>query len=251
MPFIDSKSALAKELAGVHLFHSAGSNCSQRVRIALEEKGVPWTSHHLDLARREHHDPAYVEIHPHGLVPALVHDGRVMIESIDIISYIDEAFEGPALSVPEGPLRGRMMELLKDADSFQGTIRVLSYDVLFRGVRTISAGDIEAARGRGVGEAMLAFMRDYSEAGDAWGRRVDEGRREADAALARLERGLERNPWLAGPEHSLADIAWSVNALRLAKCRHPTDAFPLYTDWARRAMERPAFERAVSSYVPR
>ena len=34
-------------MRGLHLFHFVLSNCSQRVRLGLEEKGLDWTSHHL------------------------------------------------------------------------------------------------------------------------------------------------------------------------------------------------------------
>ena len=83
---------------GLHLYHFTFSNCSQRVRIALEEKGLRWTSHHLDLAANEHATPEYRTINPNGVVPTLVHDGRVYIESNDIISYLDEAFPEPPLT---------------------------------------------------------------------------------------------------------------------------------------------------------
>lgn len=41
-------------MTGLHLFHFAMSNRSQRVRVGLEEQGLSWTSHHLKLAANEH-----------------------------------------------------------------------------------------------------------------------------------------------------------------------------------------------------
>ena len=73
------------ELAGLHLYHADMSNCSMRVRMTLEEKNLPWTSHHLDLRKKEAVTPEYFGIHPKGLVPTLVHDGVVHIESNEII----------------------------------------------------------------------------------------------------------------------------------------------------------------------
>ena len=68
------------KLEGLHLFHADMSNCSMRVRMALTEKDLPWTSHHLDLRKKEAVTPEYFGIHPKGLVPTLVHDGVVHIE---------------------------------------------------------------------------------------------------------------------------------------------------------------------------
>ena len=35
-----------KSWKGLHLLHFAGSSCSQKVRILLGEKNLPWVSHH-------------------------------------------------------------------------------------------------------------------------------------------------------------------------------------------------------------
>lgn len=59
-------------LDGMHLFHADISNCSMRVRMVLAEKELPWTSHHLDLRKKETVTPEYFGIHPKGLVPTLV-----------------------------------------------------------------------------------------------------------------------------------------------------------------------------------
>ena len=37
------------DFKGLHLYHAGVSNCSMRVRLTLEEKKLPWTSHHVDL----------------------------------------------------------------------------------------------------------------------------------------------------------------------------------------------------------
>jgi len=41
----------------LELYHNNVSVCAQKVRIVLAEKDVPWTSHHLSLARGEHLTP--------------------------------------------------------------------------------------------------------------------------------------------------------------------------------------------------
>ena len=93
MGVVTPKNKEVTALEGIHLYHGGMSNCSMRVRLTLEEKGLPWTSHHLDLRKAENITPEYFGIHPKGLVPALVHDGFVHIESTDIINYIDTTFD--------------------------------------------------------------------------------------------------------------------------------------------------------------
>ena len=81
----------------LELWHTANSTCSQKVRIALAEKGLAWTSHHLNLRAFEQLSPAFLALNPAGMVPVLRHDGRVLRESLAINEYLDEVFPAPAL----------------------------------------------------------------------------------------------------------------------------------------------------------
>ena len=49
---VDPTNKSVTELRGLHLFHADISNCSMRVRMALAEKGLPWTSHPATCERK-------------------------------------------------------------------------------------------------------------------------------------------------------------------------------------------------------
>jgi maleylacetoacetate isomerase len=70
------------------------SSSSYRVRIALNLKGIEFRQVPVHLVRNdgEQHQPAYREINPLGLVPALVHGGQVVVQSLAICEYLEEAF---------------------------------------------------------------------------------------------------------------------------------------------------------------
>ena len=82
----------------LELYHNGASTCSQKVRMILAEKGLDYTSHPVDLIAGEQHAPAYIKLNPNHVVPTLVDDGAVLIESTLINEYLDEAF-------PEPPMR--------------------------------------------------------------------------------------------------------------------------------------------------
>ena len=82
-------------LEGLHLYHGDISNCSMRVRTTLVEKGLDWTSHHIDLRKKENISDDYFGINPNGLVPTLVDDGVVHIESNDIIIILTTHIQNP------------------------------------------------------------------------------------------------------------------------------------------------------------
>ena len=149
MPKIETpESPIISQLQGLHLFHFDGAPCAQRVRFALGEKGltrgreekfdsvmpsamegVPgsWVSRVVSLVRKDHMTQAYSEIHPNMVVPALVHDGNLYLESMDIIKYLDEAFGGTPL-IPKAPeLRAATMRRVEQAKELHRSIRFVTF----------------------------------------------------------------------------------------------------------------------------
>jgi maleylacetoacetate isomerase/maleylpyruvate isomerase len=80
------------------------SSAAYRVRIALNIKGVEYDSRSVHLVRDggEQHSPAYRQINPQGLVPALVHEDRIYSQSLAIIEYLEERYPEPSL-LPRDP----------------------------------------------------------------------------------------------------------------------------------------------------
>lgn len=81
------------------------SSAAQRVRIALNLKGLPvvQVSHHL--AKGEHKSAGYVALNPQGLVPSLeLDDGTVLTQSLAIIEWLEETHPKPPL-LPTEPVR--------------------------------------------------------------------------------------------------------------------------------------------------
>ena len=78
------------------------SGTSHRLRIALRLKGLHTVYRPVDLRRGEHESAAYKALQPQGLVPALVHEGRVLIQSPAILEWLEEGHPAPAL-LPDAP----------------------------------------------------------------------------------------------------------------------------------------------------
>jgi len=114
---------------GVHVLHFMGSSCSQKLRIFLNLKGIPWQSHPIDLPAYENMQPWFLGINPRGLVPVLVHDGAVHIESNDIIQYLERKFPTPRL-IPAGH-ENEVAALLKHEDDLHLDLRTLSFRFVF------------------------------------------------------------------------------------------------------------------------
>src|SRR5258706_726767 len=86
------ESAEEDPMQNLVLYNAPQSTCSQRVRFTLHEKGLSFSELKLDLFSGDQLRPEYLKINPNGVVPSLVHNGRVIIDSAVIIEYLSEVF---------------------------------------------------------------------------------------------------------------------------------------------------------------
>jgi len=77
------------------------SSAAFRMRIALNCKGVTYDSRAVNLPKDEHKLAGYLAVHPQGLVPALEDDGKVYVQSLAMMEYLEEAYPQPPL-LPAG-----------------------------------------------------------------------------------------------------------------------------------------------------
>jgi glutathione S-transferase len=209
----------------LHLYHYGLSNCSQKVRIVLAEKGLGWTNHHVDLAKGEHATESYRRINPNGVVPTLVHDGTIVIESSDIMEYLDEHFPDPPLRPSSERELAQMGQWIARQESIQRPLEVLSREFLFLGLN--ADGRAHPSRSTIAGAV-----------------------RVVDGALAEMNRHLTGRTWIVGNALSLADVAWMVDVHRFTLMRFPMWPYPNLRVWYRRVRKLTSFQQAVLSYEP-
>ena len=89
------------------LYDAVPSSNSDRVKIALHEKGLPYDRVTLDLAKKEQKRPEFLKLNPYGKVPVIDDDGKVLFESCIINEYLDEQYPNPPLMPKDCYLRGR------------------------------------------------------------------------------------------------------------------------------------------------
>lgn len=91
------------------------SSSAYRVRIALNLKGLAYESVPVHLLRGggEQHDPGYRALNPLGLVPALVHEGRTIVQSLAICEYLEESFDAPPLLPQSAADRARVRGIVQ------------------------------------------------------------------------------------------------------------------------------------------
>lgn len=246
MPKIEPKDDSVRGLKGLHLYHAGWSNCSMRVRMTLEEKGLSWVSHHLNIRTGEHITPEYFAIHPIGLVPALVHDGDIWIDSKDIIRYLDDTYPEPRLA-PVGETQIAQAAAWMDLASAIHVSAVKTYVYSTKPIEKLgkTAAELELYRKLQTNEELLAFHTRCSTGA----RLTEKDQHDAECllheAFAQLDTYLGEHRWLAGDELTLADITWVPLHYTLVQAGLHFDRHPNVESWARRIATRPSFQKAV------
>ena len=85
-------------------FHYAPQSRAFGTRVLLEELGVPYDLHVLDIRTGEQLKPDYLAVNPMGKVPAISHRGVVVTEQAAVALYLGDLFSeagmAPAIDDP-------------------------------------------------------------------------------------------------------------------------------------------------------
>jgi glutathione S-transferase len=239
---------------GVHVLHFTGSSCSQKLRIFLNFKKIPWQSHPIDLMANENMQPWFLGINPRGLVPVLIHDGAVHIESNDIIQYLEEKFPDPPL-IPAGHKK-EVAALLKHEDDLHLDLRTLSFRFVFAPLGPPKpAVALESYIANGTGTVQGAKDHEKQVQIEFWQRAAREGFTDARARASALkfraefdalDRILAKQPYLMDDELSVLDIAWLIYEHRLSLAGYPFERLhPHVHAWAEKLRAKPEFAKEI------
>ena len=192
------------------LYHQGSSVCAAKVRIVLHEKDLDWESEYVDVLQGEQFDPAYLKLNPNAVVPTLVHDEKVVIESTVNCEYLDDVFPEPPLR-PTDPYQLAQMRIwTKRVDErLHPMTSVLTYSASHR--HTIldnnTPEQVQAIINETRDPVKRARKKEWIQMGmDAPTAR--EAVKEFTRTMVDMDKVLAAHPWIAGNTYSLADVAY-------------------------------------------
>ena len=229
------------------------STCAQKVRLLLNEKEADWETIWLDLRAGDQKTPDYMALNPKGVVPTIVDDGKVIVESNNILFYLDEKL-GETRLIGDDPLeRHRTRSWLLDLDvEMHAAIGALSVGIAFRHDYIERGPEVIARHLTGTPDPARR---------ERWKEAIEKGTAtpQFEHALGRWLKTLDRmdellaeRPWLNGDRLGLIDIAYAPYATRLEQLgiialRQP--AVSRVVDWLARLQSRPAYRAAITDVV--
>ena len=233
---------------GLHLYHGGISNCSMRVRMTLIEKGLDWESHHLDLKKKENITDDYFGINPKGLVPTLVDNGIVHVESNDIINYLDETYPEPSLRAAND---AEMMEWLHLAAAIH-VPACKPYVYAYKMAPKIKKTQAEEAKYNELqsNEELKSFHAKHAGGKEFSTSDLVKAKALLSACFAKLEMTLQDRTWIMGDQYTLADISWIPLHFVLIGCGYPFDNYPNITRWAASFAQKESYQEGVLKWCP-
>ncbi len=240
---------------GVHLLHFDASSCSQKVRILLNEKNIDWESHHVNLRKHQHVTSWFLSINPRGVVPVLVHDGVVHVESSDIMEYADAL---PSERAPFFPRNANQRAYVKEELAFQSSLRLgtRALTVNFMPPQARYLNDrkaLDAYRRNGTPDLSrdmeIAWWQSTADNGVSRETLIESFASHRDA-LRRLENRLQNREWLHGKRISVLDIAWFTTMHRLKILGYDLSRHPYLLSYYERLLLRPAFREETQIKGP-
>jgi glutathione S-transferase len=233
------------------LYNAPHSTCSQKVRICLHEKGLPFEDIRLDLGKaKDQLKPEYLKLNPNGVVPTLVDDGNVIVDSSVICEYLDEKYPAPKLAPDDVVGRAKMRSWMRYLEEVPTpAVRVPSFNM---GFLPRFAGLDEArfrAEQSDVRPIRKHFYRRMTQNGFKRAD-VEAAIEQIDSTCARMETALESGPWLMGEQYTLADIVVTPSIDRMNDLGFSsiwTGKYPRVADWYARMQSRPAFRATYYS----
>jgi glutathione S-transferase len=187
----------------IAFYHSPNTR-SSGVRVLLEELGVPYQLHALNMRAGEHLQDAYRAINPMAKVPAIRHGDALVTEQAAVFLYLADLFPEAGLApAPTEPARATYLRWMV----FYGSC--------------YEPAVIDRYLKREPGPRGMSAYADY------------------DSVIARVIEALTPGPYLLGERFSAADILWG-GALGWTIGFGLVEPHPVLTAYVERIRSRPA-----------
>jgi len=253
----DIKTEEILDWKGIHLFHFSGSACSQKLRIFFNIKKINWNSHVINLIKQEQFSEWFLGINPRGLVPTLVHDGDVHIESNEIMAYLDDVYKDNKLFPID--LIDEINKDLAFEDSLHHDLRRLTFRYIIphalgkKNPSTIDAkeqfeGTIQGKADENKSKEILFWKNHYQNG--ITDDEIIESANKFKNIYEDFDKTLKNQKYLKGDEFTVVDLAWYVSTKRLAMAGIPIGKYKNVQKWFSNLDNDANFKKEIKIDIP-
>ena len=243
------------------LYHHGSSVCAAKVRFAMAEKALEWDGVYIDILKGEQFNPEYRKLNPKSVVPTLVDNGAVILDSTVICEYLDriapETSLHPANQLDYAQARYWTKAVDEDLHPACGAV---TFVCSHRHTVLKNLGE-EGLKKFLASTPEFSVTSDWKSQKDAFTRHgfkapgAAEKVKLYDSYLFKMEDALkDGNDWLVGNRFSIADISLAPYVNRLAMMSMhgmwKNGRLPNVDGWFARMQALPNFQSCLIDWVP-
>ena len=196
-----------------------------KVSIMLEEIGLPYEVHAINIGKNESHEPAFLSLNPNGKIPAIIDPDGPGGRPLGL-------FESGAILLYLGEKTGQLLPA--DPARRYETIQWVFFQMAFVGPMFGQVGYFYKFAGREIEDK----------------RPLNRYRDEAKRLLGVLDTRLAGRQWIMDDEYTIADISllgWVRNLIGFYGARDLVeyDTLSHVPAWLERCLARPAVQRGL------
>jgi GST-like protein len=196
-----------------------------KASIMLEEIGLPYEAHTIDIGKNESRTPEFLSLNPNGKIPAILDPDGPGGKPLGL-------FESGAILLYLAEKSGQFLP--SDAGARYETIQWVFFQMAFIGPMFGQLGYFFKFAGKEIEDK----------------RPLERYRSESKRLLGVLEARFEGRRWIMGDEYTIADISllgWVRNLVGFYGARELVDfdALKRVPAWLERALARPAVQRGL------
>ena len=201
-----------------------------KVSIMLEEIGLPYEAHFIDISKNETWTPEFMSLNPNGKIPAILDPDGPGNKPLSL-------FESGAILLYLAEKSGKFMP--QDAGRRYETIQWVFFQMAAVGPMFGQLGFFHKFAGR-----------EYHDK-----RPLERYIKESRRLLGVLESRLKGGDWIMGEEYSIADISllgWVENLIGFYEARELVEfeSFRRVGRWLECGLDRPAVKRGLKIPTP-
>lgn len=192
-----------------------------KVRLALIEKGLQFQTQPIDLLNGQSLNPDFLRINPSGTLPVLEDGDRKLVETLEIVEYVDSKGERLGGDNVDRQLVEHWVKFLNNWDgnlfvsgSISGAPKKIlgaieAYRLKYAEARKKENPDMAA-----VYDAKIAAMKASNARGEDL-EAIKANKQQLSELLDEAEVQLGKTPFLAGSAYSLADVMFTAVLQRI------------------------------------
>ncbi|XP_027333124.1 glutathione S-transferase TCHQD-like [Abrus precatorius] len=241
----------------MQLYHHPLDLDSQKVRLALEEEGVDYTSYHVNPITGKNLDSSFFKMNPSGRLPVFQNGSHIIYNTIDIIQYIERIAVVSSGADSISTSSREVIEWMQKIQEWDPKLFTLFY-IPEKYLHYVS---------KFIRRVVIARMSESPELASDYHRKLKEAyeteeklkdpdvlRRIKDhlvRLLDEVERQLSETPYLAGQEFTMADVMLIPVLARLELLNLENEYItgrPNTSEYWILVQQRPSYKNVIGKY---